>query len=74
MLAADTDFWLNSEIKIFSNLKLFKNNYQNDLNYYRGCGPLKDGLTHTIKSSDVMISRFVDYVMNEHLKSLIFKD
>ncbi len=78
MLEADTDFEFNSEIfnsKIFSNLNLFENNYQNDFNYSRGCGPLEDGLTHNINSSDVMISRFVDYVVNEHLfKNLIFKD
>ncbi|MBF8148887.1 hypothetical protein ITJ86_03200 [Winogradskyella sp. F6397] len=77
MLEADTDFELNSEVsnsKLFSNLKLFENNYQNDFNYSRGCGTLEDGLTHNINSSDVMISRFVDYVVNEQLKTLIFKD
>ena len=76
MLEVNNDFEINSEVvntSLYSNLKLFENNYQNDFNYSRGCSPL-DGLTHTIKSSDVMISRFIDYVVNEHLKSLIFKD
>ncbi|WP_458628473.1 hypothetical protein [Winogradskyella sp. PC D3.3] len=77
MLEADTDFELNSEIfnsKLFSNLNLFENNYQNDFNYSRGCGPLEDGLTHNINSSDVMISKFIDYAVNGYLKSLIFND
>ncbi|RCW93806.1 hypothetical protein [Winogradskyella arenosi] len=77
MLEADTDFEFNSEIfnsKIFSNLNLFENNYQNDYNYSRGCDPLEDGLTHTLNSSDVMISRVVDYAVNGYLKSLIFND
>jgi len=77
MLEGDTDFEINSEIfnsKVFSNLNLFENNYQNDFNYLRGCGPLKDGLTHTVSGSDVMISRAVDYAVNDYLKSLIFND
>ncbi|WP_179318515.1 hypothetical protein [Winogradskyella helgolandensis] len=78
MLNTDIDFELNSDAfntSLFSNLKLVESHYQNDYNYSRGCGPLKDGLTHTTNSSDVMISRFVDYVVNEHLfKNLIFKN
>ncbi|SDS30317.1 hypothetical protein [Winogradskyella sediminis] len=77
MLEADTDFELNSEVfnsKLLSNLKLYENNYQNDFNYSRGCGPLEDGLTHTVSGSDVMISRFIDYAVNGYLKSLIFND
>ncbi|REE27798.1 hypothetical protein [Winogradskyella pacifica] len=76
MLEIDNNSEINSEVlntSLFSNLKLFENNYQNDYNYSRGCGPL-DGLTHTINSSDIMISRFVDYAVNEFLKSLIFND
>lgn len=77
MLSSDTDFELNSDAlntTLFSDLNLIDINYQNDFNYSRGCGPLEDGLTHNINSSDIMISRFIDYAVNDYLKSLIFKD
>ncbi|WP_179333743.1 hypothetical protein [Winogradskyella costae] len=60
MLDTDTDFKIDSEAlntTLFSNLKLSENDYQNNFNYIRGCGPLEGGLTHTVNSSDIMISK-----------------
>lgn len=61
--------------KVFSNLKFYENTYIDYSDYLRGCGPLDDGITNNVKSSDIMLSNIIDNFVNNYLlKSLIFKN
>lgn len=61
--------------KVFSNLKFYENTYIDYSDYLRGCGPLDDGITNNVKSSDIMLSNIIDNFVNTYLlKNLIFKN
>jgi len=72
------DFKLNTEElskKVFSNLNFVENTYIDYSDYLRGCGPMEDGITNNVKSSDIMLSNIIDNFVNNYLlKSLIFKN
>src|SRR5690606_7360019 len=61
------DFKLNTEElskKVFSNLNFVENTYIDYSDYLRGCGPMEDGITNNVKSSDIMLSNIIDNFVN----------
>lgn len=61
--------------KVFTNLNFIENTYIDYTDYLRGCGPLDNGITNNVKSSDIMLSNIIDNFVNTYLlKSLIFKN
>ncbi len=61
--------------KVLSNLTIIENTYIDYTEYLRGCGPLKDGITNTVNSGELMLSNIIDNFVNNYLlKNLIFKD
>ncbi|WP_178990922.1 hypothetical protein [Winogradskyella schleiferi] len=67
---------LNLNRKLFSNIKIIENTYMDYTDYLRGCGPLDDGITNTFNSSDLMLSVFMDNLVNNYIfkgKGLFFK-
>lgn len=61
--------------KVFSNLNFVENTYIDYSDYLRGCGPLDDGITNNVKSSDIILSNIIDNFVNNYLlKNLTFKN
>ena len=61
--------------KMFSNLTFYENTYIDYSDYLIGCGPLDDGITNNVKSSDIILSNIIDNFVNTYLlKNLIFKN
>lgn len=66
----------NLNRKLFSNIKIIENTYMDYTDYLRGCGPLDDGITNTVNSRDLMLSVFLDNLVNNYIfkgKGIFFK-
>ena len=66
----------NLNRKLFSNIEITENSYMDYTDYLRGCGPLDDGITNTVNSRDLMLSVFLDNLVNNYIfkgKGIFFK-
>lgn len=63
--------------KLFSNIEIIENTYIDYTDYLRGCGPLDDGITKKVNSQDLMLSNFLDNLVNNYIfkgKGIFFKN
>ena len=62
--------------KLFSNIVIIENSYLDYMEYLRGCGPLDYGITNNVNSRDLMLSTFLDTLVNNYIfdgKGVFFK-
>ncbi|MAB49893.1 MAG: hypothetical protein CMC05_14820 [Flavobacteriaceae bacterium] len=62
--------------KLFSNFEIIENTYFDYKDYLRGCGPLQDGITNNVNTGDLMLSMFLDNLVNNYIfkgKGVFFK-
>ncbi len=65
----------NLNTKLFSNLEITENNSFDYSEYLRGCGPLENGISNSLDSKDLMLSMFIDNLINTYIfkgKGILF--